>query len=112
MSYSVALQRAIEHHCRGVFVPKEIAEECPYHAKLLNETAHACCGCFAVKTWRDKYMKAEARVKSLEDAQWFLRPVPEEDVGGVTWKQECLDVKEQLSKHLSTAIVSKQTGKL
>ena len=35
--YSIALQRAIEHHCRGVSVPDAIAVRCPHHAKMLNE---------------------------------------------------------------------------
>ena len=35
--YSIALQRAIEHHCRGVAVPPEIAANCPHHAQMLNE---------------------------------------------------------------------------
>ena len=34
--YAISLQRAIEHHCRGVQVPEGIAEGCPYHAKMLN----------------------------------------------------------------------------
>ena len=57
-----------------------------------------------------EYPVLRARVKELEAEQWFLRPVPEEDVGGVTWKQECLDVKEQLSKHLSTARFTEDKG--
>ena len=35
--YAIALQRAIEHHCRGVAVPPEIAANCPHHAQMLNE---------------------------------------------------------------------------
>ena len=35
--YSIALQRAIEHYCRGVAVPPEIAANCPHHAQMLNE---------------------------------------------------------------------------
>ncbi len=35
--YSIALQRAIEHHCRGVLVPTEIAEKCPHYAAKLND---------------------------------------------------------------------------
>lgn len=34
--YTVSLQRAIEHHCRGLAVPRHIAAECPFHAKLLD----------------------------------------------------------------------------
>lgn len=34
--YSIALQRAIEHHCGGLAVPPEIAADCPHHAKLLD----------------------------------------------------------------------------
>jgi hypothetical protein len=37
MHHSIALQRAIEHHRRGVAVPPEIAANCPYHARMLNE---------------------------------------------------------------------------
>jgi hypothetical protein len=35
--YSIALQRAIEHHLRVVAVPPEIAANCPHHARMLNE---------------------------------------------------------------------------
>ena len=34
--YSVALQRAIEHHCRGLWVPPDVACGCPHHAEKLN----------------------------------------------------------------------------
>lgn len=34
--YAVALQRAIECHCRGEIVPECVAEKCPHHAELLN----------------------------------------------------------------------------
>lgn len=37
--YAIALQRAIEHHCRGQLVPPHIATECPHHAAMLNERA-------------------------------------------------------------------------
>ncbi len=37
VDYSIALARAIEHHCRGVLVPSDIAEQCPFHAAKLNE---------------------------------------------------------------------------
>lgn len=36
VDYAIALQRAIEHHCRKVPVPDNIAVECPHHAGLLN----------------------------------------------------------------------------
>ena len=36
--YSIALQRSIEHHCKGLVIPEKIAVICPYHAKMLNET--------------------------------------------------------------------------
>lgn len=36
--YAIALQRAIEHHCRGKLVPEMIASDCPHHAKMLNES--------------------------------------------------------------------------
>ena len=39
--YSVALHRAIEHHCRGVAVPAAIAAECPHHARMLNERLYS-----------------------------------------------------------------------
>lgn len=35
--YAIALQRAIEHHCRGKLIPEEIGKFCPHHAKMLNE---------------------------------------------------------------------------
>ena len=34
--YIVALQRAIESHCKGKVVPEAVARECPHHAGLLN----------------------------------------------------------------------------
>jgi hypothetical protein len=37
VDYSIALQRAIEHHRRGVAVPPQIASNCPHHAQMLNE---------------------------------------------------------------------------
>lgn len=36
VTYSIALQRAIEYHCDGKIVPKVIADECPHHAKMMN----------------------------------------------------------------------------
>ena len=35
-NYAIALQRAIERHCRGLEVPANIAAECPHHAEMLN----------------------------------------------------------------------------
>jgi len=46
--YSIALQRAIEHHCRGVPVPPAIGVRCPHHAKMLNE--HLANSPICVKT--------------------------------------------------------------
>ena len=37
VDYSIALQRAVEHHCRGVEIPSEIATKCPHHSKMLND---------------------------------------------------------------------------
>lgn len=37
LDYSIALGRAIEHHCRMVEVPESIAKECPHHAAMLND---------------------------------------------------------------------------
>lgn len=34
--YSIALQRAIEYHCKNKLVPKKVAIRCPHHAKILN----------------------------------------------------------------------------
>ena len=34
--YAIALQRAIEYHCKGQVVPERIGKEFPYHAKMLN----------------------------------------------------------------------------
>jgi len=34
--YSIALQRAVEYHCKGKLVPEYIAKECPHHAAMLN----------------------------------------------------------------------------
>lgn len=41
IDYSIALQRAIEHHCRGSEVPDQIAIACPHHAKMLNDRMKA-----------------------------------------------------------------------
>lgn len=35
--YAIALQRAIECHCRGLVVPDCVAEECPFHTKILDD---------------------------------------------------------------------------
>ena len=37
LDYAIALQRAIEYHCRGEEVPAEIAKECPHHAEMLDK---------------------------------------------------------------------------
>ena len=34
--YSIALQRAVEYHCKGKLIPDYIASECPHHAEMLN----------------------------------------------------------------------------
>ena len=36
--YAIALQQAIEYHCKGEKVPAEIALRCPYHTKILDDT--------------------------------------------------------------------------
>ena len=36
LEYLIALQRAIEYHCAGHFIPLEISINCPHHAALLN----------------------------------------------------------------------------
>lgn len=36
IDYAVALQSAIEYHCRGKIVPESAAKLCPYHAKMLD----------------------------------------------------------------------------
>lgn len=41
LGYSTALQRAIEHHCQGLYVPPEIATDCPTHADMLNKENEA-----------------------------------------------------------------------
>lgn len=37
VDYAIALQRAIEAHCRGI---EADTTGCPYHATLLNENLH------------------------------------------------------------------------
>lgn len=39
--YSIALQRAIEHHCNGEEVSELVAVDCPHHAKMLNKHREA-----------------------------------------------------------------------
>ena len=34
--YIIALQQAIEHHCKGKLVPNNIANKCPHHVAMLN----------------------------------------------------------------------------
>jgi hypothetical protein len=59
MEYAIALQRAIEHHCRGEEVPPEIAVECPHHARMLNDHRAGAlqaqnprpCICVAARDW-------------------------------------------------------------
>ena len=36
IDYSIALQRAVEYHCKGKLIPEYIAKECPHHAAMLN----------------------------------------------------------------------------
>lgn len=36
--YAIALQKAIEHHCRGKEIPRSIEKLCPYHTNLLNNS--------------------------------------------------------------------------
>ena len=36
--YCIALQRAIEAHCRGELVPSDVYDDCPHHAEKLNST--------------------------------------------------------------------------
>ncbi len=38
LQYSIALQRAIEYHCRGELIPESIYYLCPHHSGLLNST--------------------------------------------------------------------------
>lgn len=37
LDYSIALQRAIEYHCKGKLVPDRIAIDCLHHARMLND---------------------------------------------------------------------------
>jgi len=37
LDYGVALQRAIEFHCKNEYVPMEVFTECPHHSKMLNQ---------------------------------------------------------------------------
>lgn len=37
LNYGIALQRAIEQHCRGLNVSEQVAKNCPFHARLLDE---------------------------------------------------------------------------
>lgn len=37
MSYAIALQHAIEAHCRGEQISQTIGAKCPHHANLLND---------------------------------------------------------------------------
>ena len=37
IDYAIALQRAVEYHCRGQQVPEWIAHDCPRHAEKLND---------------------------------------------------------------------------
>lgn len=41
MDYAVALQRAIEYHCRGEIVPEFVANDCPHHARRLNDALNS-----------------------------------------------------------------------
>ena len=35
--YAIALQKAIEYHCKGKEIPESIVKECPHHSKMLND---------------------------------------------------------------------------
>jgi len=36
LDYAIALQRAIEYHCKRMEIPESIARMCPHHARKLN----------------------------------------------------------------------------
>lgn len=57
LDYSIALQRAIEHHVKGKKVPDEVAVLCPHHANMLDA--------------------AEAELAELREQAAMLRPVVE-----------------------------------
>jgi len=65
-NYAIALQRAIEHHCRGQSVPDYIAKQCPHHAQLLN--AHLESAASLLRA--DSELRAE--VEQLRDTQQRL----------------------------------------
>ena len=37
LDYAIWLQRAIEYHCRGYYIPTSIKTYCPHHSKLLDK---------------------------------------------------------------------------
>jgi len=65
-NYAIALQRAIEYHCRGQSVPDYIAKQCPHHAQLLN--AHLESAASLLRA--DSELRAE--VEQLRDTQQRL----------------------------------------
>ena len=94
--YAIALQQAIEHHCKGEKVPAEIALRCPYHAKLLDDTRTD--DWISVKDrlpknddevlvstrlknigigWWDSYWRSDLSVKEI--THWMPMPAPPEE---------------------------------
>ena len=53
-NYAIALQRAIEHHCRGQSVPDYIAKQCPHHAQLLNAHLESAASLLRVAAGEDE----------------------------------------------------------
>ena len=36
LEFAIALERAIEYHCSGHYIPLEISVLCPHHSAILN----------------------------------------------------------------------------
>lgn len=68
MDYSISLQRAIEHHCGGKYIPVEIAAHCPHHAEMLNHRLVEVNK--TITPDADGWVKVEDEVPDYED--WVL----------------------------------------
>jgi len=41
--YTIAIQRAIEYHCKDRLIPEDIATQCPHYAEMLNRHLTSQC---------------------------------------------------------------------
>jgi hypothetical protein len=93
--YAVALQKAIEAHCRGEVIVGDTAKECPHHAKKLNETLAE----------RDQLKAANAELAEALERIVALRGTENDEWDGVdrVIPEMCEIARAALTKHQGAA---------